>query len=131
MIVAAVGLSSVSQVRAAGGDPAKGKGYYAQWCSPCHGENGKGDGMVAASLNPKPRNHTDDKLMSTRTDQDIFQTIKGGGVAVKKSPFMPSFGPPAPTNNWGATLNDQQIWDLVAFIRTLHRGSSSNHGSSK
>lgn len=78
---------------------------------------------MAALLTPKPRNHTDDKLMSTRTDQEIFQTIKGGGMAVKKSPVMPSFGPPAPTNNWGVSLNDQQIWDLVSYIRTLHRGS--------
>lgn len=125
MVVAAAALSWASAAGAGGGDPAKGKGSYAQWCSPCHGETGKGDGAISALLTPRPRNHTDDKLMTSLTDQDIFQTIKGGGMSIKKSPIMPSFGPPAPTNNWGTTLNDQQIWDLVAYVRTLPRGSQA------
>ena len=38
----------------AAGDSAKGKESYNQICAMCHGETGKGDGVAAASLDPKP-----------------------------------------------------------------------------
>ncbi len=89
-----------------------GQSSYETYCATCHGKTGKGDGPSAASLTPKPANHTDKKLMSTLSNEEIFKTIKEGGASVGKSPLMPA---------WGASLNDGQIHDLVAFIRHLCR----------
>ncbi|PKL86639.1 MAG: hypothetical protein CVV22_00685 [Ignavibacteriae bacterium HGW-Ignavibacteriae-1] len=38
---------------------AKGAELYKANCSSCHGNEGKGDGIAGAGLNPKPRNFTD------------------------------------------------------------------------
>lgn len=92
------------------GDAAKGKEKYQELCAACHGATGKGDGPTAAALPVKPRDHTSAAYMDKLTDQQIFNTIKQGGEAVGKSPIMP---------RWGGILNDQQIEDLVAYVRAL------------
>jgi mono/diheme cytochrome c family protein len=48
--------------------------------------------------------------MKTLKDGDIFKIIKEGGGAVGKSPLMPP---------WGAALPDQDIRNVVAYIRSL------------
>lgn len=114
-------LTTASIALAQPGDATHGRGLYQSACVPCHGESGKGDGPVAPRLRVKPQDHTNDKVMSALTDQDLFDAIQGGGTVRKKSPFMPAFG--TPSNPTGAPLSDQEIWDLVAYIRTLHRPS--------
>lgn len=116
-------LVAVALVAAQNGDPTKGKEQYDRACVPCHGMSGKGDGPIAISLGVRPRDHTDDKVMSILTDQEILQVIKGGGASVKKSPQMPSFSTPA--NHIGIALSDEEIRDVVSYIRTLHRPSKS------
>lgn len=96
------------------GDAAKGKQKYQELCAACHGQSGKGDGPTAAVLPVKPRDHTDAAYMAKLTDEQIFTTIKQGGEAMGKSPLMPK---------WGGILNDQQIEDVVAYIRTLSNAS--------
>jgi len=91
-------------------DAAKGAPLYATNCASCHGPKGDGDGPVGAALNPKPAKHSDGNYMNPLTNEHIFKTIKEGGAAVGKSPMM------AP---WGGVLTDDQIWDLVAFVRSL------------
>jgi len=108
MIVLSVAL--LPGLALAAGDAAKGKTLFEQNCASCHGAGGKGDGAAAAALTPKPRNLTDKAYMSALSDQHIFDTIKKGGAAVGKSPLMPSMG---------AALNDGQIHDVVAFVRSL------------
>ena len=99
-----------SPAAAAPGDPAKGSVQYATLCASCHGPKGCGDGPLAASLNPKPAKHCDGNYMNPLTDEYLFRVVKQGGAAVGKSPMM------AP---WGGTLDDAQIRDVVAFVRTL------------
>src|SRR5690606_13864298 len=91
-------------------DAAQGQQLYAQYCASCHGPEGAGDGPIAATLDPKPASHADGEYMNSLSNAHVFQVIKGGGPAVGKSPLM------AP---WGGTLSDDQIWDLVAFVRSL------------
>ena len=88
----------------------EGKKLYGQFCASCHGQSGKGDGPAATALNPKPRDHTDKAYMSKLADEDLLKVIKNGGASVGKSPLMPP---------WGASLKDDQIQDIIAYVRTL------------
>ncbi len=97
-------------VAAEKGDPKAGKAKYDLLCASCHGNTGKGDGPAAAALPTKPRNHTDGKYMNALPDKYLFDIIKGGGVGVGKSPLMPV---------WGGQLKDEEIWNVVAYIREL------------
>jgi len=92
------------------GDPKAGKQRYGLLCSSCHGATGKGDGPAAAALSPKPRNHADGQYMNALTDKYLFDIIKGGGASLGKSPLMPP---------WASQLKDQDVWNLVSYIRTL------------
>ena len=40
----------------------EGKKLYTQNCGVCHGDKGRGDGIAAAGLNPKPADHTSEKV---------------------------------------------------------------------
>lgn len=92
------------------GDAKAGKAKYDSLCGGCHGTSGKGDGPAAGGLNPKPQDHTNGKYMNTLADQYLFDITKNGGVGVKKSPLMPA---------WGNTLKDDDVWNLVAYVRSL------------
>ena len=92
------------------GDASRGATVYATFCATCHGARGAGDGPVAASLDPKPADHTDGRYMNALSDEHLVRVIRDGGVAVGKSPLMAG---------WGGSLDDQQILDLVAYIRSL------------
>ena len=91
-------------------DASRGAPLYATNCASCHGPKGDGDGPVGAALNPKPAKHSDGALMNAIPNAEVFKAIKEGGAAVGKSAMM------AP---WGGVLTDDQIWDLVAFVRSL------------
>ena len=106
LVLVAPGLG-LAQVK---GDPKAGKAKYDANCIGCHGATGKGDGAAAAALNPKPQDHTDGKVMNALSDKYLFDIIKDGGAAMKKAPFMPASN---------KKLSDQEIWDVVAYIRSL------------
>jgi mono/diheme cytochrome c family protein len=93
------------------GDATAGKQKY-EWagCAGCHGATGQGDGPEAAGLDPWPPDFTNSKYMITRSDKYLFGIIKKGGAGVKRSPVMPS---------WDHWLKDEEIWNLVAYIRSL------------
>jgi cytochrome c len=92
------------------GDAAKGQPLYVNLCASCHGERGDGDGPLAAALSPHPARHSDGAYMNALSDEHLFRVIKEGGPAVGKSPLM------AP---WASALRDDQIRDVIAFIRSL------------
>ena len=92
------------------GDAKAGKVKYDANCIGCHGATGKGDGAAAAALNPKPQDHTNGKMMNVLTDKYLFDIIKNGGKAVQKAALMPAAN---------KKLTDQDIWDMVAYIRSL------------
>ncbi|MGH7806472.1 MAG: c-type cytochrome, partial [Thermodesulfobacteriota bacterium] len=98
----------VAQAPTTKGDPAKGKEKFELICASCHGPGGKGDGPAAAALDPKPRDLSDPAYVSTLTDEHIFKTVKEGGASVGKSPLMPA---------WGGTLTDDDIWNVIAYVR--------------
>ena len=83
---------------------------YQWYCAQCHGTQGKGDGINAQLLTVPPRDHTKADYLETRTDQQLFDAIKKGGLAVGRAPCMPA---------WGHTLTDPTIASLVRYIREL------------
>ena len=92
------------------GDASLGARVYAQNCATCHGATGDGDGPVSASLDPTPTRHSDGSKMNALDDAYLTRVIRDGGPAVGKSPLM------AP---WGGTLDDADIANAIAFIRSI------------
>src|SRR5271169_31221 len=83
---------------------------YKTYCMQCHGMDGNGKGVNIRDMSVQPRDHTDAKAMSTRSDDTLFKTIKEGGLSIDKSVLMPP---------WGDTLSDEEIKDMVQHLRLL------------
>ncbi|HEU5136660.1 MAG TPA: cytochrome c [Steroidobacteraceae bacterium] len=81
---------------------------YRTYCVLCHGTTGKGDGRAAKMYTPRPANLT----ISPFPDKYKEMIIRGGGPAVGRSSFMPP---------WGDELTDEQITDLISFLRELRK----------
>ena len=73
-------------------------------CTACHG-SGDGLGMMSGGLNPPPRNFTCKETMENISDGQLFWIIQNGSSGTA----MPAF----------SNLNNEQIWQLVLFLRTL------------
>ena len=92
IIAVILGMTLVPAIAGfAAGNPKKGERIYNQYCVPCHGRTGHGDGTRAKTerLDPQPRNHTDGKYMNKRTDLQLFKVDKLGGKANNFSHIMP------------------------------------------
>ena len=78
---------------------------YAQHCAQCHGVEGRGDGVLAHALNPKPANLREDHL-DDHTDGDIFWWITHG----IDQTAMPALG---------NVLTEEERWAVIHFVRSL------------
>jgi mono/diheme cytochrome c family protein len=112
-------LTTVHLVAAATGEVQAGKAIYERLCVSCHGPTGQGE-RFAAMLAVPPRNLADQAYMSTRSDQQLFTVISQGGAAVGLSAVMTAFG---------NQLTEPQIWDTVAYVRTLPAAASTASAS--
>ncbi len=84
---------------------------FRTYCVLCHGANGKGDGRASKMYTPRPANLT----VSPFNDKYKEMIIRGGGASVGRSAYMPP---------WGEELTEEQITDLVAFLRELRKTGS-------
>jgi mono/diheme cytochrome c family protein len=64
----------------------RGAEVFRERCSPCHGDSGYGDGVLATVLPIRPRNYHADPFRWGRTPAGIVET-----VALGRSGVMPSF----------------------------------------
>jgi len=87
------------------------RGMFDTLCQTCHGASGKGDGMAAAQLDPKPRDYTDKEWQAKATDENLAKAIVGGGPAVGLSPSMP----PNPT----LEKKPEVVAELIKIIRAF------------
>ena len=90
------------------GDASRGGVIYAAYCSGCHGVAGHG-GIAPEIANPV--------FQKAASDEFIVTTIRNG----RRNTAMASFQPQLPG---AAGLNDSQLGDLLAFIRTFGAASS-------
>lgn len=80
---------------------------FSNYCVTCHGINADGNGRAARLYTPRPAN-----LRSSEKNDAYFSLIiRLGGEPVGRSPFMPP---------WGAELTDEQMRDLVAYLRSIN-----------
>jgi mono/diheme cytochrome c family protein len=79
-----------------------GKPLYQANCALCHGDFGVSDGPASSSYDPKPTDLTKGEV-TTDPDGEMFLVIKNGKG---KMPGM-------------KRLTDEQIWQVVAYVRTL------------
>jgi mono/diheme cytochrome c family protein len=91
----------------------RGKLIYKEYCSQCHGPEGKGDGPAASGLNPKPAIHANIAFDQLPMDY-LYNVVNHGGRSVGKSPSMPY---------WGLTIGQQGVADVIAFLRATFKGA--------
>ncbi len=110
---------AIAPTTALAGDAEKGKVAYTANCLSCHGETGKGDVPVGKVLPTPPRDFTtaDFKLDTDEdgksgTDADLKNVIsKGAG----------EFGGDQMMAPWAAILSEDDIDDVIAYIRSLRQ----------
>jgi mono/diheme cytochrome c family protein len=86
-----------------GGDPVSGREIYANTCIRCHGIDGKG--ALGINLVPPPTDLTASAVQN-RLDGTLFRRIHEGK-------------PNTAMGAWKHSLSDEDIWDVLAYVRTL------------
>lgn len=90
----------------------KGMRLFGAYCAVCHGEGGEGDGFNAFNLDVRPRDLTDQAFQRAVSDEALREVIAQGGRGTNRSVLMPAYQ---------HTLSEEEVTDLLAFIRTLAR----------
>jgi mono/diheme cytochrome c family protein len=103
-------VSLTSGAQAGSSAAQKAQGDYMGHCSPCHGDQGDGKGPLAEALGKPPRNHTDAKYMSTRTDEQLIKVVTDGGAVSGLDEGMPPFS---------TILSKDEIKGVVAYVRQV------------
>jgi hypothetical protein len=87
----------------------QGKGFYAAFCSPCHGGNFDGKGPAARGFIPAPANFADPTTIAMLQESYLFWRIKKGGVG------LPIEGAPwkSAMPRWEVELPDEWIWKII------------------
>ena len=103
---------------------AEGKSLFAQNCAACHGENGGGDGVFANQLAAAgfaaQQNMTGAQDMSMKRPVDLTNPdLLGASPALLQGKMLRGgMGTGMPM--WGSIFNDDQLWNLVAYLYTFH-----------
>ncbi len=84
----------------------RGEAVFKTNCILCHGVNADGKGRASVLYDPPPANLT----KSDKNDEYKTLIITLGGAAMGRSEFMPI---------WGEQLTEQEISDVVAYLRTV------------
>lgn len=103
-------LTKANPVPSAAGAVQAGKELFLRTAQPiacvmCHGEHGDGKGLMGGALLPPPRDFTCSVMMREIPDGQLFWIIKNGSPGTG----MTAFG----------GLPDEQVWQLVQYIRSL------------
>lgn len=91
--------------------------FYTQNCASCHGDGGWGDGPAGQALDPAPAPLA--RTSTRMTDGYLFWRMSEGGAVFSSA--MPA---------WKETLSEQQIWEMIAYLRALGSGEVTPQASS-
>jgi cytochrome c553 len=103
MVALAVSLLALVAARAEDA-----KTTYENQCAKCHGQDGKGQGVMGKKLGCK--DYSDAKVQDALKDDAAFKSIKEGMKKDDKTLMRPAEG-----------LTDDQIKGLVAHMRTFKK----------
>jgi len=84
-----------------------GRAVYLDNCAPCHGDTGNGDGPSAADLNAEVAIFADPATVWEQQPAELFFTTKYGRMQAMMPP-------------WAQSLDDETIWNTVAYAWSLH-----------
>jgi mono/diheme cytochrome c family protein len=82
----------------------KGAEVFKANCETCLGPQGHGDGPAGVALDPRPKNLAE--LQTRAGDDYLFWRINTGKEGTSMVP-------------WQGVLTEEQIWEVIAYIRTL------------
>jgi mono/diheme cytochrome c family protein len=91
----------------AAGDTRRGEPLYQRYCVGCHGVDGRGGGK---NFMPHVGALTRKDYIEHLGDDYLTFVISEGGEAVGKSSYMPA---------WKSVLSEQDVADVVAYVRSL------------
>ena len=91
---------------------ARGKAVFANFCLPCHGATGKGDGLVVQRGYPAPPSLYAENARKIK-DGQVFHILTYG----QKN--MPGYA---------SQLSQEDRWNVIAFVRSLQKHSASVSG---
>ncbi|MXY23154.1 MAG: c-type cytochrome [Acidobacteria bacterium] len=94
----------VNPIEATQESRAAGRQLYVFMCRECHGNSGRGDGDMSHA-GGVPSDFTDDVWKHGETDGEIFTVIKEGVTADMQG--------------YANRMNDEQIWHVVNYLRSL------------
>jgi mono/diheme cytochrome c family protein len=104
-LIAIVPMAATAQT-----DLAHAKEVYDQMCAGCHGYRGDGGEGHRGGFSPHIGTLANKAYMASVPDEYLAMIIQKGGAYMGKIATMPA---------WEKRLNEQQIKDLVAYIRTF------------
>ncbi len=100
-----------------------GKEMFVQYCAPCHGADGRGNGPAASAMKSQP---TDLTQLARKHDgkypaNNVASVLKfGGGPGVHGSAEMPVWGPLLQSlDKFHDTVVQQRISNIVSYIETI------------
>jgi mono/diheme cytochrome c family protein len=78
-------------------------------CNVCHGDDGDGNGIGAAGLDPSPRNFTNRAWQQARSDGELMWVLKHGSPGSAMITVVPGL------------ISEAEAWNVINYIRAFGR----------
>ena len=101
----------------AAGNASRGATLFREYCAGCHGASGHGNGPLALSLSPAPRE---------LTQPAGWLWVRGSDAGERRTELarLIKFGRPGTSMAGTEWLSDQQLADLIRFLETLQQAGN-------
>ncbi|MCX6047362.1 MAG: cytochrome c [Chloroflexi bacterium] len=93
------------------GDATQGQILFMASCSACHGPNAEGVKGLGKDM-------TTSQFIASKSDPELLDFIKQGRPVTDP---LNTTGVPMPAKGGNPSLTDEQLLDIIAYIRTVHK----------